>query len=80
VPDFTVFHRHGANEPSMEKALWVLRRMRECGLRKESSCDDGSLAQRLFRMDLFERARRCRAVHTNLHENKKQSDKQLALN
>jgi ABC-type nitrate/sulfonate/bicarbonate transport system substrate-binding protein len=52
VPDFTVFHRDGANEPSCDKAAWVLQRMGDAGLCKGAGMDL-QLARRVFRADLY---------------------------
>ncbi len=56
IPDFTVFHRHAANEPSADKAAWVLRHLRENWLGKDSDTLNGGLRRRVFRADIFEKA------------------------
>lgn len=55
VRDFNVFYRHDANEPSGDKAAWVLQRMRSSGLCHEAVLDF-QLARRVFRADLYARA------------------------
>jgi hypothetical protein len=55
VPDFNVFHRHDANEPTGDKAAWVLQRMRSSGLCREAVLDF-QLARRVFRADLYAQA------------------------
>ena len=35
ISDFCIFHRHDANEPSADKAGWVLRNLRTSGLCKD---------------------------------------------
>ena len=61
VPDFHVFHRHGANEPSSGKAAWVFQLVRASGLCKDPGALDFALGRRVFRMDLFEQAVRAGA-------------------
>jgi ABC-type nitrate/sulfonate/bicarbonate transport system substrate-binding protein len=58
VPDACVFHRHDANEPSSAKAGWVLQLIRAGGLGKEPALIDLALGRRVFRADLYEKARR----------------------
>lgn len=58
VKDFNVFHRHNANEPSGEKAAWVLQHIRASGLCHEPSALDFSLGRRVFRQDIFQQALR----------------------
>lgn len=56
VPDFHVFHRHGANEPSGDKAAWVFQLVRASGLCKDPGALDFALGRQVFRADLFEKA------------------------
>ena len=60
VPDFTVFHRDGANEPSGEKTAWVLQHLRDSGLCKDASTLTFALGKQVFRSDIFEKAARLR--------------------
>jgi ABC-type nitrate/sulfonate/bicarbonate transport system substrate-binding protein len=53
VPNFDVFHRHNANEPSGDKAAWILQRLRASGLCKDVSVLNSELGRRIFRTDLF---------------------------
>ncbi|HEU5396557.1 MAG TPA: CmpA/NrtA family ABC transporter substrate-binding protein [Verrucomicrobiae bacterium] len=57
VPDFTVFHRHDANEPCGRKAAWVIQHLRDSGLPPESAPLSFALGRKIFRLDLFEQAR-----------------------
>jgi ABC-type nitrate/sulfonate/bicarbonate transport system substrate-binding protein len=66
VPDFNVFHRHNANEPSGERAAWVLRRIRASGLCKEPL--NFNLGRRVFRADLYEAALAVRSSKSTSHE------------
>jgi len=54
--DFTIFARDDTNEPSEEKAAWILQGMRASGLSGNSAAQDLALAKRVFRMDIFEQA------------------------
>jgi ABC-type nitrate/sulfonate/bicarbonate transport system substrate-binding protein len=56
VPNFNVFHRHNANEPSADKAAWVLQRLCAGGPDADSRAINASLGRRVFRADVFERA------------------------
>ncbi len=56
IPNFNVFHRHNANEPSADKAAWVLQRLRTSGLCADVSALNAGLGQRVFRKDIFDRA------------------------
>ena len=64
VQNFTVFHRHNANEPSEDKADWVLQQLRASGLCQDSSRLNRELGQRIFRADIFEQAVRLRGATT----------------
>jgi ABC-type nitrate/sulfonate/bicarbonate transport system substrate-binding protein len=61
VPDFFAFHRHDANEPSADKAGWVLRNLRSSGLCPEPALLNASLGRRIFRPDIFTQANALRA-------------------
>ncbi len=56
VPEFNVFHRHDANEPSTAKAARVLRHLRGNWPGKDSETLNGGLRRRVFRADIFEKA------------------------
>jgi len=62
VRDFTIFHRHDANEPSTEKSAWVMQQMREAPTGREPGIFNAALGRRIFRTDLFEKAVRLRAA------------------
>jgi len=61
VRDFFIFYRGNANEPSGEKAAWVLDLVRTSGLCKNPSILDFAFGRRVFRPDLFEQAIRLRS-------------------
>jgi len=76
--NFTVFHRHDANEPSDFKAAWVLERLRASGLCPNPSVLTAALGQHIFRVDIFDRAVRLRNSTTNLiYEKQTQSKYEL---
>jgi len=54
--DFCVFHADGANEPSPDKAAWVLNLVRASGLGPDPAAIPPALAGRVFRADLFREA------------------------
>ena len=56
VADFNVFHSLDANEPSAEKAAWVLRHLRQTGRVRDMAALNPSLGRRVFRADLFHNA------------------------
>jgi ABC-type nitrate/sulfonate/bicarbonate transport system substrate-binding protein len=56
VQNFNVFHRHNANEPSDDKAAWILQRLRASGLCADMSALNDKLGQRIFRTEIFDRA------------------------
>jgi ABC-type nitrate/sulfonate/bicarbonate transport system substrate-binding protein len=56
VPNFNVFYRHNANEPSADKAAWILQRLNASGLCPDTSALNAGLGERVFRKDLFDRA------------------------
>lgn len=60
VRDFSIFHGDDANEPSAEKAAWVLQLIRAGGLCPEPSVLNFALGRRIFRTDIFEQAAQLR--------------------
>lgn len=60
VSDFNVFHRYDANEPSSDKAAWVINRMRSGGIGLEADQLNFALGRQIFRTDIFEKAMRLR--------------------
>ena len=56
MPGFHLFHRHGANVPSLVRAQWVLDQMRACHLLPDPALVDDQAAAETFRLDLFEAA------------------------
>src|SRR5262249_27307798 len=74
VRDFCVFHRNDANEPSGEKAAWVLQLIRAGGLCPEPAALNFALGRSVFRADLFEKAVRLRGSNATLHIQKSSSE------
>jgi ABC-type nitrate/sulfonate/bicarbonate transport system substrate-binding protein len=56
VEEFCVFHRDDANEPTSNKAAWTLNLIRSSGLCKEPFTVNFSLARKIFRADIFDKA------------------------
>ena len=60
IPDFNVFHGSAANEPSGEKAAWVIEHLRTANLCQDATALSFALSRQVFRLDIFELAvRRC---------------------
>jgi len=55
-PDFNVFSRDNANEPSQAKFDWVVQQMNASGMLQDSAIVPENAATTLFRPDLYERA------------------------
>ncbi len=55
VPDFHVFSRGNANEPTLDRALWVIRQLHGCGLADPESVP-AEKASEWFRPDIFHKA------------------------
>lgn len=60
ISDFCIFHRHDANEPSADKAGWVLRNLRTSGLCPDPALLNAALGRRIFRPDIFTQAQALR--------------------
>jgi ABC-type nitrate/sulfonate/bicarbonate transport system substrate-binding protein len=78
VPNFNVFHRNNANEPSMDKAAWLLQQLRASGLCKDASVLTPGLASRVFRPDYLDEGVRLRTTKHRDHEKSIFSRNQLA--
>jgi ABC-type nitrate/sulfonate/bicarbonate transport system substrate-binding protein len=79
VRDFSIFHRDNANEPSSEKAGWVMQLIRASGQCPDASALTFALSRRLFRMDIFEKAVQLReSVLSHKKENETQTENQVA--
>jgi ABC-type nitrate/sulfonate/bicarbonate transport system substrate-binding protein len=68
IRDFCVFHRHDANEPSGDKAAWVLEMVRASGLCPEPATINFAFGRKIFRTDIFEQAKRLQPTHSNPNE------------
>lgn len=78
VPDFCLFNGSDVNEPSAQKAGWVIQHLRESGLCKDSSALSFALGRQVFRSDIFEKATRLRAsTPTVTQENESKSETSL---
>jgi ABC-type nitrate/sulfonate/bicarbonate transport system substrate-binding protein len=74
VRDFNVFHRHEANEPSADKAAWVLQHLRDNRLGRDSESFNAGLRRRVFRADIFEKAVRFSRSHPISHHHESISE------
>lgn len=61
VPDFAVFHRHDANEPSTDKAAWVMQHLREVTTGLDPGILGPVLSRRVYDCEIFEEAVRLRS-------------------
>lgn len=77
VPDFCVFHDENVNEPSAQKAGWVLQHLRESGLAKDASSLNFALGRQVFRADLFEKATSLRHSTNSTHDTQPRTDSEL---
>ncbi len=57
---FHIFHADGANEPSREKAAWVIRSILDAGLVANRAAFPTDKARQVFRPDIFSQARQLR--------------------
>ncbi|MEO8426245.1 MAG: ABC transporter substrate-binding protein [Verrucomicrobiota bacterium] len=57
--DLNIFHRHHANEPSDDKAAWIVGQLVRAGLLKDPGHVGSPAAQEVFRLDIFNRAKTC---------------------
>jgi len=55
VPDFTIFHRHGANEPTAEKAAWVMKNLRAHNA-VDPAAGSMTVGRRVFSSPIYENA------------------------
>lgn len=71
VNDFLVFHRGDVNEPSADKAAWIVQQLRASGAVKNTGTLIPALARSIFRTDIYDRACALRASSQNKKENEK---------
>ena len=60
IPDFCIFSRNDANEPSGDKTAWVLELVRSSGLCPEPAAINFAFGRKIFRPDIFDQAVRLR--------------------
>jgi ABC-type nitrate/sulfonate/bicarbonate transport system substrate-binding protein len=58
IANFNVFHSTHANDPSADKAAWVLAQLREVGRIEDATRLTPSLGRRVFRSEIFQEAAR----------------------
>jgi len=80
VPDFCLFHGDNVNEPTAQKAGWVIQHLRDSGLCPETNTLSFALGRQVFRADIFEKAARLRtSTPAVTHEHGSKSEKNLSL-
>lgn len=67
LPDFNLFSKREANEPTAEKAAWIVRHLTESGAIKDRTNLHGFGLWKTFRSDIFDQAREL-VAHTTTHE------------
>jgi ABC-type nitrate/sulfonate/bicarbonate transport system substrate-binding protein len=72
--DFHIFHRHDANEPSLEKAGWILSQLLNAGVVRDPLLLRTPAARRVFRPETYLAAQKLRRS-PNRHENEKPDTK-----
>ncbi len=77
IPNFNVFHRHHANEPSADKAAWVLQHLRSHRLCR-SVTPGPALGRQVFRPDIFDQAIQRRSSTGRITKNEIRTKLQLA--
>jgi ABC-type nitrate/sulfonate/bicarbonate transport system substrate-binding protein len=78
ISDFCIFHGHDANEPSADKAGWVLRNLRASGVCKDPVLLNAALGRKVFRADIFSAAQRLQTSSKPDHENKNEPQTHIA--
>jgi ABC-type nitrate/sulfonate/bicarbonate transport system substrate-binding protein len=56
LPEFTVFHQHDANEPTLEKSAWVVNNLLHSGVLPDPSTFNANAARQTFRPDIYQQA------------------------
>jgi ABC-type nitrate/sulfonate/bicarbonate transport system substrate-binding protein len=78
ISDFCIFHRHDANEPSADKAGWVIRNLRTSGTGKDVPQLNAALGRKLFRADIFTAAQKLQISSKPDHEKNNDSQTHIA--
>lgn len=78
ITDFCIFHRHDANEPSADKAGWVLRNLRTSGACKDAALLNAALGRKVFRADIFTAAQRLQNSSKPDHEKNNDTQTHIA--
>ena len=77
--DFTIFSRCNANEPSSDKAAWIVEGLRESGLCKDSPLRNRAFEQQIFSSEAYDRALRLSNETQREDENKDALEDEPAL-
>lgn len=62
VPEFHIFSKHNANEPTPERAAWILENLRELGVLSGKAPAELNHLLRSFRSDIYRQAVQCQAA------------------
>jgi ABC-type nitrate/sulfonate/bicarbonate transport system substrate-binding protein len=76
MPDFQIFHRNEANEPTQEKIAWIVRSILQSGLLPERSVVQTAAVREIFQPDIFHKAQRLFGKFPP-HENNPESEANL---
>ena len=76
---FTIFARDNANEPSEDKAAWILNSMRATNFSAETQALNRALAQRVFSLEIYDEALRLSNSTRNNDEFKNETENEPAL-
>jgi len=72
LQEFCIFHREGANEPTLARAAWTLDLVRATGICAEPSALNQHLARKVFRSDIYERATQAQLSASNHYDQENQ--------
>jgi len=78
VPDFCVFHGEGVNEPTAQKAGWVIQHLRDGSRCPDASALTMDLGRQVFRKEIFNQAVHLRKSTPPSNDNESKSDTELA--
>lgn len=76
MPEFHIFHRNSANEPSAEKAAWILNSMHQTGAIPNRSSVTSADLHKIFRSDIYQKARKL-ITNVNNHEDESKAEQQI---
>ncbi len=72
LEEFCIFHRAGANEPTLARAAWTMDLVRATGACAEPSALNQHLARKVFRSDIYQRAIEAHLSASDRYDHEKQ--------